>query len=321
VNAPKARKSAFTLVELLVVIGIIAVLVGILLPVLGNVRRTAAKAKCAVQMRELGTAMVMYAQENKGHLPPVRLNTKYNVDGILYDKNGPEVAGKSVDENVKWWHFIGRYITKQRVIAQDANDSGRLRQSVFWCQSFEGYVDSGNANNLQGGVNRNATGIGMNAWPNFTPSFPPSGVDLLVNSSPQYNGKPVGFFDCVATNPVNRGVWYKLSHFTRPAERVLLADSRQFYLEAKAVSGLNIPGQRLLFIKDDYSSGVSGQSMYDFYRHGQYPPVQNNDKDTGYHNAKGGKIGYNILFADNHVESPPDRETGYRVARLRFPEP
>lgn len=85
--------------------------------------------------------------------------------------------------------------------------------------------------------------------------------------------------------------------------------------------GQPIPGQRLSFAQSEYSDGVVGrrQAMFDFYRHGKYPDVQNNDKNNGFYKATGGKIAYNILYADNHVDSPPDRETGYKACRIRFP--
>src|SRR5258705_10353828 len=60
---------AFTLIEILVVIGIIAVLISILLPALNKARIAAQKVQCGSNLRNIGQAILSYAVANKGHAP------------------------------------------------------------------------------------------------------------------------------------------------------------------------------------------------------------------------------------------------------------
>ena len=62
-------KRAFTLIELLVVIAIIAILAAILFPVFAKARERGIQTKCISQLKQIGTAIITYAQDSDGRLP------------------------------------------------------------------------------------------------------------------------------------------------------------------------------------------------------------------------------------------------------------
>jgi prepilin-type N-terminal cleavage/methylation domain-containing protein/prepilin-type processing-associated H-X9-DG protein len=90
------RKAAFTLVELLVVIGIIALLISILLPALGRAREAANAVKCSSNLHSIGQGIAIYIDEYKGAIPAS--NWYYG----LQINNGVQTPTKPTEGYVHW---------------------------------------------------------------------------------------------------------------------------------------------------------------------------------------------------------------------------
>lgn len=107
--------AGFTLVELLVVIGIIAVLIALLLPSLNRARRHAKDLQCMSNLRQLGLACRNYAADNKDSLPP----------GYVYYTN--------IGHDAFWANFINSYIAPTGNDRQTTDPN--VISKVFQCPS------------------------------------------------------------------------------------------------------------------------------------------------------------------------------------------
>ena len=83
-------RKGFTLIELLVVIAIIAILAAILFPVFAKAREKARQTSCLSNLKQMGTALLMYAQD-------------YDE---VYMPSGYVIPSLGTDPNVNWWRFL-----------------------------------------------------------------------------------------------------------------------------------------------------------------------------------------------------------------------
>jgi len=137
------KPRAFTLVELLVVIGIIAVMIGILLPTLSRANRQARMTACLSNQKQLVLALMMYCQENNGYFPggpgvygwrdvdgvpqtPVwrPYSARYNPDAWNpYACNDDEKTGPT---------FLAKYVSKSKKIPACPEEPFLRAKGSFW---------------------------------------------------------------------------------------------------------------------------------------------------------------------------------------------
>jgi len=132
-SAAAASAAAFTLVELLVVIGIIAILISVLLPTLAGARRAAETAQCLSNLRQIGQGFATYQSEHLGWVIPGFIRQQPNFGGRGEETWATILVVKKYIRSADQIDFVGNGGTPP---GEDAWDSdGSAGNTVFRCPS------------------------------------------------------------------------------------------------------------------------------------------------------------------------------------------
>lgn len=291
----RRRRDAFTLVELLVVVGIIAILIALLLPMLQGARRHADRLTCLSNLRQLAAATVLYAQDNAGYWPPQAHGwtqggtsrskkwhdylSKYVVGGVMVNVNG---VPHKADLN-----FTGTQ--KPDLEPQISSPGIRDGVNALWgCPSWNRAKRAGSLLMVDTGID---PGYGWTRFP-----FAPGDLAAAGAIIPSRQTVVVG-------QPITSGVYARGTQYDRSASRALIIDS----VMAGIVVKLNatgtwpyLPQGTMPFPRHPDVSAFS----LDFNRHGKYP-AGNKPTDPS----------LNVLYCDGHA-APASARDAWRAMRF-----
>jgi prepilin-type processing-associated H-X9-DG protein len=300
-NASASRRfSAFTLVELLVVIGIIAVLIGILLPTLAGARRQANTVKCLSNLRQIGQAFVLYERQYNGAWPVV-----YHHQLAGDPKFYPVGHGDR-----SWIDFIAPYMVGQKVI-QNAADIAAARRSYekMQCPAWERRLAGNGAVQdpyylgfpIPGGEPTVLIGYAMHYHPWWYEKYDPTSPNPQINdSNPNAWGNAVYSAPAITRGGPN-GTYLKASIWGRKgSQRGLICDSDASIIFTLYTFRRSTINYQPFLTPEIFAQGWDPHSHFtvNSLRHTKPPSDLKPLTRRRYLNV----AGMNMLFCDGHAE-------------------
>lgn len=316
VNRPvvlRAQLAAFTLVELLVVIGIIALLISILLPALGAARRAAQSVQCLSNLRTMSQGMQIYAAENKGWILGSGLTSGRgffgpdplaNASPVLVT-NGNIPRGSAIYPN-DYFLPLCNSMKIPLTTANDPNEADRWTEYMslgqFQCPSY-----------------RDVTAVPFSGSPNNGTlqaiSYVTAWAFLLTNGSPTPGITGITRMSTGVTYPTLPGGYTpKVSKVRNASEKVFMADGGKFSTSAAAPDyNLTIPGASGTWGSTNYSSTSNYSDMGPWcmmtssfdrsHAPGNSPTGTIDARIFAYRHGSNRNFKMNAVFFDGHAET------------------
>jgi len=264
----KGGGKAFTLVELLVVIGIIALLISILLPSLQSARRSANSVKCLSALRQIGNGFIMYAGDHKGMWPVV-------VHATAGDP--PRVPALPAGVERRWYDLVAKYISGNKGMEKETDIEKIRANSVIWgCPEW----DKSQVFDPASYADKVRPGYGMQYYPLYFKDY--KAINLAY-----------------VTGTAGTGRYVKASEWKQPTDRGLIADSITHIIGTPDTMAFSTAK----FFPYDYA-GSGTIPAGTFYIDGRRHAGTKTTKQQAFTSTKG----VNMLFCDGHAASVTVKE-------------